>query len=57
VIPRAQARGQEPPSLDAAHDVIRDALVQRGIDEQADRWLAESRSRIVVEKMPEQGAP
>jgi hypothetical protein len=57
VIPRAQARGQEPPSLDAARDVIRDALIQRGIDEQADRWLAESRSRIVVEKMPEQGAP
>jgi hypothetical protein len=56
VIPRAQARGQEPPSLDAARDVIRDALVQRAIDEQADRWLAESRSRIVVEKMPEQGA-
>jgi hypothetical protein len=54
VIPRAQARGQEAPSLDAARDVIRDALIQRGIDEQSDRWLAESRSRIVVEKMPEQ---
>lgn len=56
VIPRAQARGQEPPSLDAARDVIRDALIQRGIDEQADRFLAESRSRIVVEKMPEEAA-
>jgi hypothetical protein len=54
VLPRAQARGQEAPSLDAAREVIRDALIQRSIDEQADRWLAESRSRIVVEKMPEQ---
>jgi hypothetical protein len=54
VIPRAQARGQEAPSLDAAREVIRDALIQRSIDEQSDRWLAESRSRIVVEKMPEQ---
>jgi parvulin-like peptidyl-prolyl isomerase len=54
VIPRAQARGQEPPSLDAAKDVIREALIQSGIDEQANRWLAESRSRIGVEKMPEQ---
>ena len=54
VIPRAQARGQEAPSLDAAKDVIREALIQTGIDEQANRWLAESRSRIVVEKMPEQ---
>ena len=57
VIPRAQARGQEAPSLDAARDVIRDALIQRGIDEQADRWLTESRSRIVVEKMPDQPDP
>jgi hypothetical protein len=57
VIPRAQARGQEAPSLDAAKDVIREALIQSGIDEQANRWLAESRSRIVVEKMPEQDSP
>jgi hypothetical protein len=56
VIPRAQARGQEAPSLDAAKEVIRDALIQKGIDEQAERWLTESRSRIIVEKMPEQGA-
>jgi parvulin-like peptidyl-prolyl isomerase len=56
VIPRAQARGQEAPSLDAARDVIREALIQSGIDEQANRWLAESRSRIVVEKMAEQEA-
>jgi hypothetical protein len=54
VIPRAQARGQEAPSLDAAKDIIREALIQTGIDEQSNRWLAESRSRIVVEKMPEQ---
>jgi hypothetical protein len=56
VIPRAQARGQEAPSLDAAKEVIRDALIQKGIDEQAERWLTESRSRIIVEKMPEQEA-
>jgi hypothetical protein len=56
VIPRAQARGQEPPSLDAARDIIRDALVQKNIDEQTERWLTESRGRIVVEKMPDQEA-
>jgi hypothetical protein len=55
VIPRAQARGQTPPTLDAARDYIRDALIQRGIDEQADRWLNESRGRVRVEKMLEQG--
>lgn len=57
VIPRAQARGQEAPSLDAARDIIRDALVRKGIDEQTERWLTESRGRIVVEKMPEQESP
>lgn len=57
VIPRAQARGQEPPSLDAARDIIRDALIRKGIDEQTERWLTESRGRIVVEKMPAQEAP
>jgi hypothetical protein len=57
VLPRAQARGQTPPSLDVARDYIRAALVQRGIDEQADRWLNESRGRIHVEKLLEQSAP
>lgn len=56
VIPRAQARGQEAPSLDAARDIIRDALIQKGIEDQTERWLTESRGRIVVEKMPEQEA-
>jgi parvulin-like peptidyl-prolyl isomerase len=54
VIPRAQARGQEPPSLEAAREYIREALVQRSIDEQAERWLNESRGRVHVEKMLEQ---
>jgi hypothetical protein len=53
VIPRAQARGQAPPTLDAARDYIREALVQRSIDEQAERWLNESRGRVHVEKMLE----
>jgi parvulin-like peptidyl-prolyl isomerase len=57
VIPRAQARGQAPPSLDAARDYIRDSLIQRSIDEQAERWLNESRGRVHVEKMLEPSAP
>jgi len=51
LLPRAKARGQNPPSLDAAHDYIQEALVQAGINEQADRWLNESRARIHVTKM------
>jgi len=51
VLPRAKARGQEAPSLEASRDVIQEALVQQSIDAQADQWLKESRSRIHVERL------
>jgi len=56
VLPRAKARGQEPPTLEAARDWIQEALVQNGINEQADRWLKESRQRLHIEKFLEEGA-
>jgi len=55
VVPRAQARGQAPPSLDVARDYIREALVQRSINEQTDRWLTESRGRLHVDKFLDEG--
>jgi len=51
VVPRAESRGQTPPTLDTARDFIQEALVQQAINEQADRWLKESRTRIRVEIM------
>jgi len=56
VLPQAKSRGQEPPSLDAARDFIQEALIQQGINEQADRWLKESRVRLHIEKLLEEGA-
>jgi hypothetical protein len=56
VLPQAKSRGQEPPSLDAARDFIQEALIQQGINEQADRWLKESRVRLHIEKLREEGA-
>jgi hypothetical protein len=53
VVPRAKTRGQEPPSLDAARDLIQEALVQRGINDQADQWLIESKARLHIEKLLE----
>lgn len=50
VVPRAKARGQEPPALDAARDSIQEALIQNGINQQTDQWLKESRLRLHVEK-------
>jgi len=49
VVPRAESRGQTPPELDTARDFIQEALVQRAINEQADRWLKESRTRVRIE--------
>jgi|SRR5580704_8336941 hypothetical protein len=55
VIPRAKARGQEPPTLEASRDTIQDVLVQSDIDEQAARWLKESRDRLHVQKYLDEG--
>src|SRR5204863_3778713 len=55
VIPRAKARGQEPPSFEAARDVIQEALIQKGINEQADKWLKESRDRLSITKLLNEG--
>ena len=48
--PRAKARGQEPPPFETAQDLIQEVLTQRGINEQADRWLKESRGRLHITK-------
>jgi hypothetical protein len=56
VVPRAKARGQEPPTLDAARDSIQEALIQNGINQQAEQWLKESRLRLHIEKFLEEGA-
>jgi len=55
VVPRSKAGGQEPPSLDSARDAIQEALVQRGINEQAEQWLKESRARLHIEKLLQEG--
>ena len=57
LLPRAHARGTTPPTLDAAHDYIQDALIQRGIDQQAERWLQESHARVRISKMLDEEHP
>lgn len=56
IVPRAKARGQEAPTLDAARDSIQEALIQNGINQQAEQWLKESRLRLHVEKFLEEVA-
>lgn len=50
VVSRAKARGQEPPTLEEARETIQEALIQNGINQQADQWLKESRLRLHVQK-------
>jgi len=56
VVVRAKARGEEPPTLEASREYIQEALVQQSINEEADRWLKESRGRIHVEILLHAGA-
>jgi len=51
VVPRAESRGQTPPTIEAAHDFIQEALVQRAINVQADKWLKESRTRVRIDNL------
>jgi len=51
IVPRAESRGQTPPTLDAARGFIQEALVQRAINAQSERWLKEARARLRVENM------
>ncbi|MDQ1408867.1 MAG: hypothetical protein QOJ41_602 [Acidobacteriaceae bacterium] len=55
VLPRAKARGQDAPLLEASRDVIQEALIEQSIDAQAERWLKESRSRIHVQRLLDEG--
>jgi hypothetical protein len=55
VLPRAKARSQAPPTLEESRDTIQDALIQKEIDSQADQWLKESRARIHVQRLLDDG--
>jgi len=50
LVPLARSRGETPPPLESVRDSIRELLIQRGINEQAERWLKERRARLHVEK-------
>jgi peptidyl-prolyl cis-trans isomerase SurA len=50
LVPQLAARGEAAPTLDAVDERIREVLVERNINELADRWLAESRARLHIER-------
>ncbi len=56
LVPRAKARGQQPPTLDASREAIQEALIQTAITEQANQWLRESRARLHIEILLQENA-
>lgn len=56
VVARAKARGVQPPTFEAARDLIQEFLVQQGINDEANRWLKESRNGLHVENLLNVGA-
>ena len=49
LVPALAGKGQGAPPLEAVQDQIRELLTERGINEQAARWLEERRSGLKVE--------
>jgi parvulin-like peptidyl-prolyl isomerase len=56
VVPRAESRDRTPPTLEAATPYIKEVLVQRAINVQADRWLKESRNRLQIQYFPDESS-
>jgi parvulin-like peptidyl-prolyl isomerase len=57
VVARAKARGVQPPTFEAARDLIQEFLVQQGINDEANRWLKESRNGLHVENLLNEDTP
>jgi hypothetical protein len=54
--PALRNRGQAVPPLEDVRDRIREVLVQRGINESANSWFDETKSRLQTEILPEPAA-
>ena len=53
--PQLKARNENVPALSAVQDTIREVLVQRAITERANQWLADTRSHLEVDVLPQRG--
>jgi hypothetical protein len=54
-VPQLKARNETVPPLDDVEDTIREVLVQREINERAEKWLDDTRERLKIDILP-QGA-
>lgn len=48
-VPQLKARNGTVPPLDEVEDTIREVLIQRAINERAEKWLDDTRERLKIE--------
>lgn len=53
LVPELKKRSETVPPLDAVDDKIREVLIQRAIDDRAEKWLDETRSRLNIQILPQ----
>lgn len=56
-VPKLKAKGQKVPPLYDVQAEIREVLVQRNIDALSKQWLADTRSGLTIDILPQAGAP
>lgn len=51
--PQLKQRGETIPPLEDVEDTIREVLIQRDINDRANKWLDETRTRLNIDILPE----
>jgi hypothetical protein len=54
--PQLKAKNEALPPLDKVEETIREVLVERDINDRANQWLDDTRSRLEIEVLPEGAA-
>jgi hypothetical protein len=52
-VPQLKAHNQPIPAVDAVADTIREVLIQRAINDNATKWLDDTRGRLRIDIVPE----
>lgn len=52
LVPAMAAKGQKAPPLSSVTDQIRELLIQKGVNQRADSWFDETKSRLKIEIEP-----
>jgi hypothetical protein len=54
--PQLETKGQAVPPLSDVEDTVREVLIQREISDRANKWLDDTRQRIKIDILPQEGA-